>query len=104
MQDHDDDDDAGNRTAGDMPLPGGDFRMFVSKLGFQALIGLGLIENPLTKRAEQNVEHARMVIDDLRMLRDKTHGNLTADEASHLTKILSDLQFHFVKAMEKGGA
>ena len=91
----DDDDEAS--SAGDMPLPGGDFRMFVSKLGFQALIALGLVENPLTKKSETNLGHAKMVIDDLRMLRDKTKGNIDRDEEVHLTKILSDLQFQFVE-------
>jgi hypothetical protein len=93
---YEDDDDEGS-SAGDMPLPGGDFRMFVSKLGFQALIALGLVENPLTKKSEINLGHAKMVIEDLRMLRDKTKGNIDRDEEAHLSKILSDLQFQFVE-------
>lgn len=84
------------RTAEELPLPGGDFRLFVSKLAFQALIALGVIENPVTRTTDANLDHAKMVIDDLRMLRDRTKGNLSADEDSHLTKVLSDLQFHFV--------
>lgn len=92
------------RTAQDMPLPGGDFRMFVSKLGFQALIALGIIENPLTKKSERNLDHAKMVIDDLRMLRDYTKNNLNADETTHLSKIISDLQYHFVQSVERPSA
>ncbi|MBI3820573.1 MAG: DUF1844 domain-containing protein [Planctomycetes bacterium] len=91
------------RKAGEMPLPGGDFRMFISKLGFQALISLGMLENPVTKKTEKNLDFARMVIDDLRMIRDYTKGNLNADEASHLGKIISDLQFHFVNATRSDG-
>lgn len=91
------------RKAGEMPLPGGDFRMFISKLGFQALIALGIIENPLTKKSERNLDHAKMVIDDLLMLRNYTKNNLNRDEETHLTKIVSDLQFHFVKAVEQSG-
>ena len=91
------------RTAEDLGLPGGDFRLFVSKLGFQALIALGILENPVTKSTEANVDHARMVIDDLRMLRDRTKGNLSPDEEAHLTKVLSDLQFHFVRVSEASG-
>jgi len=91
------------RTAEDLGLPGGDFRLFVSKLGFQALIALGILENPVTKSTEANIDHARMVIDDLRMLRDRTKGNLSPDEESHLTKVLSDLQFHFVRVSGAGG-
>jgi polyhydroxyalkanoate synthesis regulator phasin len=51
----------------------------------------------LTKKSEINLGHAKMVIDDLRMLRDKTKGNIDRDEDAHLTKILSDLQFQFVE-------
>ena len=88
FEDDDDNSDeaAESQAAGEMPLPGGDFRLFVSKLGFQALIALGLVDNPLTKKQERNLGHAKMVIDDLRMIRDKTKGNLDRDEEAHLSK------------------
>jgi hypothetical protein len=93
------------RTAADVPLPGGDFRLFVQKLAYQGLIGLGLIENPITKSVEPNLDHARALIEDLMMLREKTEGNLGADEAAHLAKVLSDLQFHFARlTKQKRGA
>ena len=82
------------RTAADVPLPGGDFRLFVQKLGYQALISLGAIENPLTGVAEANPAHARGVLDDLRMLRDKTRGNLDDAEEEHLTGIIQNLELH----------
>ncbi|MBL8692896.1 MAG: DUF1844 domain-containing protein [Planctomycetes bacterium] len=95
-----DDDAPETRRASDMPLPGGDFRMFILKLNFQALIALGVVENPVTQRRERNLPHARMVIDDLRMLREKTKGNLSPEEEAHLSKALSDLQFQFVRVAE----
>jgi hypothetical protein len=82
------------RRASDVPLPGGDFRLFVTRLSFQAMIALGLIENPLTQTKQINADGARMLVDDLEMLREKTVGNLDGDEAAYLDKILGDLRHH----------
>jgi len=84
------------RRAEDLPLPGGNFTLFVQKLGYQALITLGVVENPLTRTKEPNLGHAQGVIDDLMMLRDRTKGNLAADEERHLNQVIGDLQRHYV--------
>jgi len=81
----------GVRKASDMPLPGGNFHLFVSRLSIQAMISMGILENPLTKRKEVHPGNARMLLDDLAMLREKTAGNLDADERSHLDKVIADL-------------
>jgi hypothetical protein len=86
---------AQTRRASEVPLPGGDFRLFVTRLSFQAMISLGLIENPLTKKKQRNADGAKMLIDDLEMLRDKTFGNLDDDESAYLDKIVRDLRHHF---------
>jgi hypothetical protein len=39
---------------------------------------------------------ARQMIDMLSMLREKTRGNLTPDEAASLERILTDLRMQFV--------
>ena len=78
-------------SAADLPLPGGDFRMFVTRMSFQAMISLGLLENPLTNHKQPNPDNARMLIADLRMLRDLTEGNLNADEAAHIGKVIDDM-------------
>ena len=82
---------AERRTAADVPLPGGDFRLFVTRLSFQAMLSLGLVENPLTGTRQLNAASARMLLLDLRMLIAKTRGNLDADEETYLEKISSDL-------------
>jgi hypothetical protein len=89
------------RTAEDLPLPGGDFRLFVQKLGYQALISLGIVENPLTREHGTNLAMARGVIDDLMMLRDKTEGNLTEEEAAHIQSVVGEVQQHFVALRER---
>ena len=84
---------AGARKAGDAPLPGGNFGLFTTRLSFQAMISLGLLENPLTKSRRVDLDSARMLIADLKMLRDKTRGNLEEDEEAQLEKSLRDLEF-----------
>jgi uncharacterized protein DUF1844 len=90
------------RRAEDVPLPGGQFTLFVQKLGYQALITLGVLENPLTKTREPNLAHAQSVIDDLMMLRERTKGNLSAEEGQHLTQVIGELQRHFVQLKQQG--
>ena len=82
--------------AGEHALPGGDFRLFVTRVNVQCLLALGLIENPITGKSEVRLDHARALIDDLRMLREKTKGNLSPDEERALEKSISDLQWQFV--------
>lgn len=80
------------RKASEVPLPGGNFQLLVSRLTIQAMISLGILENPLTKKKEVHADNARMLIDDLLMLREKTAGNLEPDEQAHLEKVIRDLQ------------
>jgi hypothetical protein len=91
------------RTAEDVPLPGGDFTLFVQKLSVHALMTLGVIEHPLTKKREPDLPRAQQVIDDLMMLRDKTRGNLEETEAAFLTQVIGELQRHFVTLKQSGG-
>lgn len=89
-----------SRTAADMPLPGGDFGLFLSRLSIQGLLACGLLENPVTGEKQKNQSMAQALIDDLAMLQDKTRGNLETDEESHLTKVLGDLREVFRRAFE----
>lgn len=66
-------------------------------LGTQAVIALGLVENPLTKKIEKDLEVARFNIDMLRCLRDKTKGNLNEAEDKLINGIIHDLQLKFVE-------
>jgi len=93
--------DPAPRRAEDVPLPGGDFKLFVQKLGYQALIAMGVVENPLTRTRQTHLGHAQTLIDDLMMLRDKTRGNLEEEEQQHLTGVVGDLQRHFVQLREQ---
>ena len=82
------------------PLPQINFPTFIASLNASALVHLGVIEDPVSGKAEKNLPMAKQTIDILSMLQQKTSGNLTADEDSMLKSILYDLRILFVK--EKG--
>jgi hypothetical protein len=85
------------------PLPGGDFRLFLTRLGYQGLMSLGRIENPLTGARTPHLDNARMLLQDLVMLREKTQGNLEPDEALHLDKLERDLRHALESIREEEG-
>ena len=60
-------------------------------------MALGQIENPLTKKKETDLNQARYTIDILRILKDKTKGNLTEAEDKHLQNALYNLQMSYVQ-------
>lgn len=89
-----------NRTAEDVPLPGGDFILFITRLNIQGLLSLGLVANPATGQTHVNLDQARMLVRDLEMLQAKTAGNLSQLETDQLTKITDDLR-HALEARER---
>ena len=76
---------------------GADFSFFIGSLAMQASISLGHMAHPVTKKVEQNLAHARLIIDTLAMLKEKTAGNLTTDEDSLLDKLLYELKQQYAK-------
>ncbi len=79
------------------------FIEFVMMQAQNAALFLGQIPNPQTGQAEVNLEVARMFIDQLGMIQEKTRGNLTSEEATVLRNALSSLQMAFVEASQGQG-
>jgi uncharacterized protein DUF1844 len=81
------------------------FIEFVMMHAQNAALFLGQIPNPKTGEGEVNLELARMFIDQLAMIQEKTRGNLSNEEATVLRNALSNLQMVFVEVaqMEKSG-
>lgn len=73
------------------------FVEFILMQAENAALMLGLRPHPATGRPEKNLEMARIFIDQLEMIREKTRGNLNAEESKVLTKMLGDLQFAYVR-------
>jgi hypothetical protein len=82
------------------------FIEFVMMHAQNAALFLGQIPNPQTGQGEVNLELAKMFIDQLAMIQEKTRGNLTNEEAGVLRNTLSNLQMAYVEVarQEKGGA
>ena len=74
------------------------FIEFVMMHAQNAALFLGQIPNPRTGEAEVNLDLARMFIDQLAMIQEKTRGNLTSEEAKVLSNALSNLQMAYVEA------
>lgn len=82
------------------------FIEFVMMHAQNAALFLGQIPNPQTGHGEVNLDLARMFIDQLAMIQEKTRGNLSQEEATVLRNALSNLQMVFVEVsqQQKGGA
>src|SRR5213079_3234513 len=73
------------------------FIEFVVMHAQNAALFLGQIPNPKTGEPEVNLDLARMFIDQLAMIQEKTRGNLTSEEAKVLSSALSNLQMTYVE-------
>ena len=82
-----------------------DFGSFVVSLSTSALVSLGRVPNPESGRIDRDLEAARHTIDILRMLKEKTQGNLEPEEERLLGSLLYDLRMAFVEVLKQyGGA
>ncbi|MDI6774639.1 MAG: DUF1844 domain-containing protein [Verrucomicrobiota bacterium] len=73
------------------------FANLVMMLSTSAMQQLGKLVNPLSHKAEVDLDGAQMTIDLLAMLQAKTQGNLSSDEARMLAGVLSSLQMNYVE-------
>ena len=82
------------------PFPDLNFSTFVFSLGTSAMYHFGDFPDPVTKKAERNLEAAKQTIDILGILKDKTRGNLSDEEERLLESLLYELRMRYVR--EKG--
>jgi Domain of unknown function (DUF1844) len=80
------------------------FVEFVMMHAQNAALFLGQIPNPQTGQAEVNLELAKMFIDQLAMIQEKTRGNLSSEESIVLRNALSNLQMAYVEVAQGKGA
>ena len=81
------------------------FIEFVMMQAQNASLFLGLMPTPGREQPEVNLDLARMFIDQLAMIQEKTRGNLSTEETNVLRNALSNLQmaFYEVAQGEAGG-
>jgi Domain of unknown function (DUF1844) len=80
------------------------FIEFVLMQAQNAALFLGQIPNPQTGKGEVNLEVAKMFIDQLAMIQEKTRGNLTSEESTVLRNALSNLQLAYVDVARAGSS
>jgi len=90
----------GREKTAESHLPEMNFPTFIMSMNASALVHLGVIEDPASGKKEKHLPLAKQTIDILRMIEEKTRGNLTEDEEKMLKSILYDLRIIYVK--EKG--
>lgn len=78
-----------------------DFFNYVASLGFQAMIFLGEVPNPMTQQVEKNLKQAKFLIDTLVLIREKTIGNLTKEEGELLNGSIFELQRRYVDIIKQ---
>ncbi len=81
---------------GEDGMPQARFDLFVSGLAMEALIALGEMAHPVTRRQSLNLPQARYLIDLLGVLENKTKGNLSMDEAQMLKDTLYQLRMRYL--------
>lgn len=86
-----------------------DFEELIRLLASQALLYMGAFPDPETGRAVVALDYARLNVDLLGMLEEKTKGNLSEQESTLLTRTLYELRMQYLevakavaKAVEEG--
>lgn len=75
------------------------WEQLVQQFYLQGMIGLGKLQNPVTQKTERNLELAKVSIEILALLEEKTQGNLTDQEKRILADALHILRINY--ALEK---
>ena len=66
-----------------------------------AMQQMGKIMNPYTQKVERDLTQARLSIDMLEMLQERTSGNLTGEESRFLTHVLTELRLNYVAEVDE---
>lgn len=84
----------------DEEMPGADdpasFVNFLSTLATNAAAALGAVPHPATGKRSLDLETGKYWLDVLAMVKDKTKGNLHAQESHLLDGLLADLRMQYV--------
>lgn len=80
------------------------FLSLVLSLQSAAMYQMGKIISPISGKIERDMEQARISIDLLTMLQEKTKGNLLPEEKKILESAVYNLQMNFVDEMNRDRA
>ena len=77
------------------------FHHLIAMFQTLALQQLGKLINPMTGETSRDLKQARITIDVIDMIREKTRGNLNKTEKQVLDKVLMELQMNYVTEKER---
>lgn len=66
-----------------------------------AMMSLGKLENPIAGKTEKNIEFAKLSIDTLDMIKEKTKGNLSEHEEKFLDETLREVKLAYLTETKK---
>ncbi len=78
-------------------LPPAEFKTLVGTLASNAVMSLGGMQHPETGQIMVDMEGAKLYIDLLDVLEEKTKGNLDQEEAEYIQQIAHELRNRFVE-------
>ncbi len=87
----------------EVPWPTPSLALLVTTLATQTMVALGVVENPITKKSEAQLDQAKHLIDTVQMLQDKTEGNRTPEETSMFEHVLHELRMSYVASKAESG-
>jgi hypothetical protein len=77
------------------------FKQLVMQNQQMAMISLGKVKNPVSDTLDKNLEYAKLSIDTLDMLVQKTKGNLSEYEEKLLAETVNQLKIIYVEESGK---
>jgi hypothetical protein len=90
-------DDSSDTSGEEIEMPPASFSSLVGMFTTQAMVGLGVVPNPVSGKAEPQLKLARHFIDLLSIIEEKTNGNLEDDEKAMLNSTLHQLRTMFLQ-------
>lgn len=81
-------------------LPPADFQTLIGTFASQAVMGLGAVRDPKTGGVVVDLPGAKLAIDLLAVVQEKTKGNLSEQESGELKQALTELRARFVQISE----
>ena len=82
-------------------IPPANLTNLIDMLGLQAMACLGLFPDPQTGKAEVHMEQAKYLIDMMGVVEEKTCGNRTPEEISHLSRVLHETRTTYLQVSAK---
>jgi len=77
-------------------LPPADFKTLIGTIATNAVMSLGGMADPQSGQVMIDLEGAKLYIDLLSVLQEKTSGNLDDEENTYLERVIRELQMRFV--------